>query len=350
MNVLVVPAGKDASANLRLVWPAATLANRGHTVRVANPDTWRLDVFLDKTNDVAALTTIPDCDVIVFQRLHDRHMAQAVPFLQRTGIAVVVDVDDHFGAVDPANVAWNTVHPTEVPDKAWRWLDVACANADLVTVTTPALAAHYGRAHGRAVVLPNRLPEQILSIPPVPNRHPRQIGWTGDIKTHPRDLQVVGPAVAQVLAETGADRVWNVGPGGITKPLGVAREYVTGYVEARGWYSTIAALIDIGIAPLADTKFNLNKSGLKLLELSALGIPCVASPTPDNQRLHALGMGVLADKPKEWRRELRRLATDDAWYREVAERSKEAARGETLEAHASLWWDAWTMAYERHRR
>lgn len=344
VRVLGVLAGDDASARLRVEWPLGALADR-HDVRVAGGG-WRLDAIQDERGALRSID-VPQVDVIVFQRLQNFAMVTAIPFLQAAGVAVVIDVDDDFSAVDPANPAFEGVHPSTSPDSNFQHLAAACKIADLVTVTTPALARTYG-SHGRVAVLPNRLPAAVLDVPKPYIAVPPRVGWAGRVDTHPRDLQVTRGAVARVCGEHGL-QVVNVGPGGIARPLGAASEHSTGFVPPWEWYPTIADQLDVAIGPLAATRFNEAKSGLRLLEASALGIPCVVSPSADNARLHALGMGVLAAKPKDWYREVGRLVRDLGWYREVAVRSKAAARGETIEGHADEWWAAWEQAAEnRH--
>jgi len=361
VKVLVVPSGNDASAVLRLIWPANGLAERGHDVTVTDLG-WRLEVYTDDEGNPVELMNQPRFDVMVLQRMQLGRLVQAIPLLQRAGVAVVVDLDDDFEQIDRNNAAWAGTQPQN--DRAYNYehLKRACATADLVTTSTPLLAEIYAK-HGRSVVVANRLPRRVCEFEHVEVDPPR-IGWAGDVKTHPRDLQVTRGIVAQVLDKTGASFV-QVGPGGAAALLGIKRserhphmrgtpecfpeEMATGFVPFEQWYASVNANIDIGIAPLAPTRFNDCKSGLKLLEHSALGIPCVVTPTPDNMRLHALGMGIYARKPRDWERELTKLATDAGWRGEVAARSKEAARSEVLEDHLHEWSDAWELARDHHQ-
>ncbi len=75
--------------------------------------------------------------------------------------------------------------------------------ADLVTVTTPALAERYG-SHGRVKVLPNLVPASYFDIPThAPRKVSPTVGWTGSVVTHVGDLDVMGGVIPGVLAETG---------------------------------------------------------------------------------------------------------------------------------------------------
>jgi hypothetical protein len=110
------------------------------------------------------------------------------------------------------------------------------------------------------------------------------------------------------------------------------------------------AELGIGIAPLADTRFNRCKSWLKPLELSALGVPWVASPRVEYARLHAEGAGILADTPRRWHRELRRLQLSPALRAELAAAGREVAARFRLEDNAWRWLETWSAAHDKQHR
>src|SRR3546814_11904793 len=59
---------------------------------------------------------------------------------------------------------------------------------------------------------------------------------------------------------------------GAGKAFGLAQDPAGGGVPIEEWPAAVASL-GVGIAPLADTKFNASKSWLKAAELSACGVP-----------------------------------------------------------------------------
>jgi hypothetical protein len=277
-------------------------------------------------------------------------MAQAVGVLRAKGIAVVVDVDDDLSSIHPSNPAWAMHHPgnegkrlaggREMHRHSWRNLAAACRDATLVTVSTPALLDVYAR-HGRGHVLPNYLPDYYYGLERVDSD---TVGWPGSFHSHPNDPEVVGGAVARLVDE-GALFVMRGDSSGAGKALGLAEDPAGGAVPIEEWPRAVASL-GIGIAPLADTKFNMSKSALKPMEMSACGVPWVASPRAEYARLHKMGAGVLADRPRTWYRELKRLRESAALRQEQSEAGRAVAEQLRLSQHAWRWMDAWQRAYE----
>jgi len=109
------------------------------------------------------------------------------------------------------------------------------------------------------------------------------------------------------------------------------------------WPAGVAKL-GVGIAPLADTRFNKSKSFLKPLEMSALGVPWVASPRAEYVRLHRKGVGALADTPRRWHKELSRLLSSPRLRAERAEAGRAVAETMRVRDNAWRWIEAWERA------
>lgn len=342
-RVKVFPADRGGCGFYRIIWPAEALKAQGADVQIVydrdpDADQVRCTWWEDEGGRTMLHAFVDDCDVAVLQRPLTDTLANAVPILQRQGVKVVVEIDDDFEAIHPRNISFRAVHPRLSPRRNWRWLRQACDQADLVVVSTPALADVYGR-HGRVVVVPNYVPESYLWWPRVAHEGLR-VGWSGSLDTHPEDLQVMGGAVAQVIDGDVGFHVVGTGKG-VRRVLGVPE------VLACGWkpieeYPAYLAELDVGVVPLKLDRFNEAKSWLKGLEFAALGTPFVASPTGEYCRLAKLGVGVLAERPKDWARELKRLVSSEQARVEAGEWAREVAAAMTIEAHCQEWWDAWS--------
>lgn len=353
MRLAAWPADEGGCGHYRVIWPAQALIDQGADIDLRLPgDGSGIDAVLQERDGITRLVDItapPDCDVLVLQRPLDAIRADAVEVLQRHGVRVVVEIDDCFETIHPSNVSFRSTHPGASPTRNRTHLARACRQADLVVVTTPTLAKRYG-AHGRVAVVPNCVPARYLTIERErPHEPGLTVGWTGSLATHPTDLQVTRGAVARtiesVLPPTGF-RVVGTGAGVQDALRLTEAPATTGWVSLEE-YPAAMAQTDVGIVPLDDISFNAAKSALKMMEYAALGVPVIASPTPDNIRMWGEGIGLLASKPREWATHLRRLLCDSGQRVEVAGRGREAMARWTIEANADAWWDAWTSCLDR---
>jgi glycosyltransferase involved in cell wall biosynthesis len=81
--------------------------------------------------------------------------------------------------------------------------------------------------------------------------------------------------------------------------------------------------MDIGIMPLTDSPFERGKSGYKLIQYMACGLPAVASPVGVNRSIVTEGAnGFLATSESEWRVALHRLIADPSLRRRMGERGR----------------------------
>jgi hypothetical protein len=371
VKVLAYPADNFGCGFHRVVWPCEVLISQGHDVYVVTTDKRAVQINYDK--DKVTNVEVPEgTDVVVFQRTTDRRLLDAITWLRNHDVAVVIDVDDDLSAVHPANPAFVFLDPNRAKhevqaellagrlprdqaDRAYAllsgkythsWLNLieACKRATLVTVSTPGLLRRYA-AHGRGVVIPNYVPEHYLDIEHVDND---VIGWPAALHAHPNDPSVVGGAITRLVGD-GAKFMTIGDSEGVAQAFGLREEPPTaGAVSLDEWPYELAK-IGIGIAPLADTLFNSRKSRLKLIEMSAVGVPWVASPRSDYKAFHQMGAGLMADKPKDWYRQLRKLLSDPYLREELSTSGREAARSLRLVDHAWKYADAWQYALDIQR-
>jgi len=227
--------------------------------------------------------------------------------------------------------------------------------ADLVTVSTPALAARIAPLRADAVVVANALDERIWGDPlwgdppaPRPRLAPPVRLLCMGTATHEADFALIAPALARLVDQFGARIAIEVI--GVTAraalPEGVVRLAPPGTVASYpafvqwlraqpGW--------DIGLAPLADSAFNACKSPIKLLDYAALGLATVASDTPAYRAALAEGGGLgVANTEAAWCDALSRLIRrpEVRGAQAAAGRAWLQARG-TLAARAAEWRGAW---------
>jgi len=344
-TIRAYPADLGGCGSYRVIWPGQELARQGAPVTVVMPsDDGQIQAQWHEQGDERTVVDVlaPEADIVVIQRPLTQGLADAVPILQAKGVRVAVEIDDDFEVISPRNVSWAAVQPHLHPERNKAHLMRACLAADVVVCSTPALAARYA-PHGRFAVVRNRVPAWYLSV----EREPRDgvyVGWSGSIETHPDDLQVTGGGVARAVKATGAQFAV-VGTGrGVRKALGLATEPTAcGWVPI-GRYPYMVAQLDIGIVPLELTPFNAAKSALKMMEMAALGVVPVVSPTPENEALWGVGSWSLVDSPRQWEGKVKRLARDTEMRLAMAERNRAGMRLHTIEGNAEEWLAAWSKA------
>ena len=354
MKVAVIPSDTGACGYFRLIWPA-------EAVRSVRPD-WTVNVYRPQDVKVGMGPRgvsvrgldLTDLDMVVMQRVGTPRQVDMARALQAAGIAVVIDVDDALYAIDPDSgsyAAWNDRRSAT----HWSNLEEACRRADLVTVTTDALARHYAR-HSRVERIPNGLPDGAYEEPVVLSRLTDHVvlGWSGVAVSHPHDLEVVGAAVANVLAsdpqvsvKVVGDAAWAAGV------LQVPEDrLIDGGLHPLNYYHAALAGTDVGMVPLANTKFNEAKSALKALEYLGVGARVVASRTPANVEL-TLSAGTdamsICTTPEGWEQGLRQQIAAVRWHREHGTNPGRDVWYMSILGRAEEWAAAWERAAARRK-
>ena len=343
VRIHVLPADIGGCGRYRLIWPGLQVkANAPELeVEIFSPDSEASKIqailYDDENGLEHVLATGRDCDVAIIQRPLQKLLADVIPHFQARGIKVIVEIDDDFHSIHPQNVAFKASNLGERRNAAN--LMRACATADRVVCSTPALLARYGCGHG--VVIPNYVPESYTKIEKVWHE-PNRVGWSGSTATHPNDLQVMGAGIPEAV-RAGSD-VYIVGTAvGFGRRVGLAPSQI---VNVSGWvdivdYPAQMAEVDVGVVPLELTAFNQAKSWLKGLEFAAVGVPFVASPTDPYIELAQMGIGLLQPDRKKWGRTIKAMIPD----REElgAEFRRQVLNHDlTIERQWEQWLKAWT--------
>lgn len=353
MKVRVLAADRGGSLFYRLEEPIRCLREQGVDVEIAHEIDVRAGID-PKTGLTQVDEVLLDADLIVVQRPLKQAMHAVIRQVRKQDIAVAIEIDDDFHTVHPANIAAKAVDPKHNAMHNYRWLDACLREVDLVTVTTTRLCKYGQHVPGGAVVLPNYIPRRCTTLRPsqaagdtsVGRDGAPRIGWTGSVATHPNDLQQMGgffrdrPDVPfHVVGDTRA--VSNVI--GSDNVVAGTDGWVPG---VEPYWQALVDNLDIGVVPLEITPFNQAKSALKGLEMAALGVPFVASPTDAYQRFNVRGAGVLANSPGVWAKYLLRLMERGRFYQDLSDRGREAADSMILEDHVGEWLAAWERAIQ----
>jgi hypothetical protein len=353
VKVYVLPADLHGCGHYRLVWPAEALHQQGIDITILPPSeesgiACKTEDMPDGTQRVVSIQVPLDADVLVVQRPAHPLQAQMIDILRQNKIAVVIDMDDDMSSIHPNNVAFQLYrHSNKRSPLSWKWAMECCKRATMVTTSTAQLQKVYAK-HGRGMVIDNYVPEACLKYPDTGLAD--GFGWGGTTISHPGDLQVMGKAAQELVAEGFPFRV--VGPVSKAKEALRLQEQPphTGGVALDDWVRTLGQTYGVAAIPLEATAFNTSKSRLKGIEHMAVGVPWIASPREEYRRLNReSGCGLLAATPKEWYAQLKRLLTDDVLRKEQAEMGRQYMQDQTIQANAWRWHEAWAAALKMER-
>jgi glycosyltransferase involved in cell wall biosynthesis len=196
---------------------------------------------------------------------------------ERTGTPLILELDDDLLALDDHHVYGP--HRDSV--------ESLLGAADLVTVSTPALAESVAGRTSRVAVVRNALDERLWFEPLDGEQAAERSNGSLRLlymgtRTHSRDLAMLKP-VLELLREAGLDVRLEVIGG---EPLGPGQDWYERFDVPAGhavyprfvrWLRGHAGRWDLALAPLVDDRFNRSKSDLKFLEYTALGLPVVVS-------------------------------------------------------------------------
>lgn len=158
------------------------------------------------------------------------------------------------------------------------------------------------------------------------------IGWIGSPSTWP-EVRPLLPVIAAICREKGA-RFRVVGAGDDARSDQFDGLELVDWTEA----DEVAEVqqMDIGIMPLRNLPFQRGKSGYKLVQYMACGLPVIASPVGANRQLIDHGMnGLLATSPDEWKQALARLILDPELRSTMGDAGRaKVVQDYSLKAHA----------------
>jgi len=294
-----------------------SLATREHWSRAA--------LFRSYARRIVELLRGPSTDLIWIH-------AELFPYLPvvfdklvfRSGVPIVYDCDD------AVFLKYNDNRNPLVRLLFSGKVEKLIAGADAVTCGNEYLkdfAAHYC---ARTVILPTVVDTDVY-VPQPASRKSLVIGWIGS-PTSWHNVRPILPVLRDVCAQTNA-RFRAVGAG-----LEAEQDRFPG-MELVDWAEDreVAEVqgFDIGIMPLVDAPFQRGKSGYKLIQYMACGLPPISSPVGANTSVLTADCGIFADTEGEWRSALTRLLENEDLRKRYGRSGRERAVAHySLEAHA----------------
>lgn len=264
---------------------------------------WNVKVVLDKD---AVLAMNAPWDIVVFNRISANEAVLAAQQTYRNkGGVLIYDIDDLIFNPEKARLQ-DSFKKRDVEGQNARLAAMArikssALAADLMTVTTDALALEAKKMGQSAFVIPNSLPPQ---MPPAIDKQKNIINicYLSGTASHDRDFKECESAVIEILS-TYDNVVFNlVGELALCDELNNHEQVIRHDLMSHNNMLQFLSSMDINLAPLElGNEFTECKSELKIFEAAYYAVPTVASTTAAfSQVINGGENGYLASSAKEW--------------------------------------------------
>ena len=296
-----------------------------------------------------------DWSLVVSQQADNLKGVELHENLIKRGNKIIYETDDNiflslYGIAGLDNNRWNReVYRLKSVDKKKHseYVEVALkviGMCDMVTVTNQHLAdvMTYITGHTNVKVLPNYVPEALLSLERNANRRKLIIGWSGG-RMHMDDMDLIQAPVQNFLARHKKSEFHIIGACESKFQFDGVR--FTPWIRLDRTYKYYKSFdFDVMLIPLlADDEFNRSRSPIKAVEAMALGIPVICSNHEVYRDTVIDGVtGFLVDNSEEFEDRMELLAKDPELRESMSKNAREAAKAYTIEGN----WYKWEQAYQ----
>lgn len=286
-------------------------------------------------------------DLMVFQRLTTNVMLEKMRAAKKLGIRVVYDLDDNVFEVPPEfKMPYDFFNQPDVMRTTLAFI----REVDAVTVSTLPLGKVVSKLTPRpSFVVENAIDldrwrdaqiDRAVSKPLNPEK--LVIGWMAS-ESHLVDIGIVADALHRILDKYPNVEIHTVGS--------LTAEHFAKYgfkdrLVFEPWAEInnlpfVLSSFDVAIAPLTDNTFNQCKSGIKWMQYSALGIPCVCSECPSFGGLVKSGLDGFLAKDDGWFEPLDQLLSSPELREKIGRKALQSVQAFDINKKAEDWYQAW---------
>ena len=331
MKICYLAADFSGPGSYRCLDPGRYLAEKyGWECFAPEPEMGKTGAFIYHVGEA-----MPAADIYVLQQRAERVWLQLIPQLRTQGRIIVSETDDYYAGLPFSHPAYAATRDLVKP------LHAIYAASDAMSVSTPFLKRAYTRINPNITVVPNYLDWELWEEAPERDWERVRIGWQGEARMRPDDMRVLQGIIGPFLERHREVDFVAAGDPNVHDILGVPEGQRVTYEKVLFWdVPKITATMDVGLVPLANSKFNEAKSWLKGMEYAACGIPCIATPSESYRYWVDEGVnGFLARRPKDWLRHLETFVTDHDLRKKMGVQAREKASRNTIQENVHHWRD-----------
>lgn len=283
-------------------------------------------------------------DLLVFQRQYHRELYDKLLNQRSLKKKFVYDLDDNIFDIPSWNPAKHLIKE--------EWLQTAkdyLNFCDAITVSTPYLKKEISQYTKRPItVLPNALDLDFFNEPYLPNitiadsnflpqiisqeqllKEKDQgivsIGWAGGF-SHFNDLKIIIGPMIQICKEFPNVRFYIMAfcLKDIWRKISWKQLRLVPAENILSYFQVFKSLrIDIGLAPLAQIRFNLSKSNLKVLEYFAQGVvPLATKMGPYTETILSVDPDLLVEREEDWYEKIKTLILNPTKRAQISQLGK----------------------------
>lgn len=269
-NLLALPSSpEDSTSFYRCMGPLAALRRQRPSLHYGMIDriTWM---------------SMSMYDAVFMQRPTTENQVKIARMAAQHGLPIWLDYDDNFFQIPRDNPFFETFMSPSVH----RNVVQLCSIANVVTVSTEALAAVFRQFHRDVRVVPNGLMTSFIGHVPNHGAEPRNpiVLWRGS-NTHQRDVDMYSTQMIEA-SKLHPHMRWafqGYAPYSVIEGIGPAASSGK-FLDQLDYFATIRAMKpSTAIVPLADNAFNRCKSNIAALEAVYAGAVPVVPDWPEWQ-------------------------------------------------------------------
>lgn len=287
--------------------------------------------------------SVSNSDIYFFQRNSTKEAMQIIHNLAKEKRITIYDIDDDILHLPESNPVFNLYMNN--PHIPWNQI-TGMRYANLISVSCTGLQYLYQSINPRIQIFPNciRVAEW-EHIEPLLRRNDKvRIFWGGS-PTHKEDLSILN-LVAPAIKRRFKDKVEFVIMG--QEGIDLRCEFTRIPFGPYSFFQGVSKSCQIGLAPMAVTKFNLGKSDLRLKEIGASGQAIVASNVGEYSKPESGAL--LCTTPQSWVEALVSLIEDPEKLSAKSVQAKEWAFSWDIGKHIHIWVDTFEELIDERNR